>query len=110
MTTGTFLGLPPFHCHNPGRGFGGKAPSRRGSAVSPRENFWNCIRDLVHFDAVWWQLFVGRRTRYICNFAITRSSAIVEGPRDASCQLKFASCHATVEKLLEQQVLNKLKL
>ena len=30
----------------------------------------------------------------------TRSSAIAEGPRDASCQLKFANCHTTVQKLL----------
>ena len=47
--------LPPFHFSNPGRGL---------------ENFWNSICDLVHFDAIWWQLYVGRRTRYICNFAI----------------------------------------
>jgi len=31
---------------------------------------------------------------------VTRSSAIAEGPRDASCQLKFANCHTTVQKLL----------
>ena len=37
----------------------------------------------------------------------TRSSAIAEGPRDASYQLKFANCHATVQKLLVQQVLNQ---
>ena len=37
---------------------------------SGAENFWNSICDLVHFEAVWWQLFVGRQTRYICNFAI----------------------------------------
>ena len=40
----------------------------------------------------------------------TRSSAIAEGPRDASCHLKFANCHATVQKLLVRQVLNKSKL
>ena len=39
----------------------------------------------------------------------TRSSAIAEGPRDcvASYQLKFANCHATVQKLLVRQVLNQ---
>ena len=37
---------------------------------SGTENFWNSICDLVHFEAIWWQLFVGRQTRYICNFAI----------------------------------------
>jgi len=40
----------------------------------------------------------------------TGSSAIAEGPRDASCQLKIANCHATVQKLLVRQVLNKSKL
>jgi len=40
----------------------------------------------------------------------TRSSAIVEGQHDVSCHLKFANCHATVQKLLVQQVLNKSKL
>ena len=37
----------------------------------------------------------------------TRSSAIAEGPRDASCQLKFANSNATVQKLLIRQVLTK---
>ena len=45
-----------------------------------------------------------------CIKVITRSSAIAEGPCDASCQLKFANCHATVQKLLVRQVLNKSKL
>ena len=40
----------------------------------------------------------------------SRSSAIAEGLRDASCQLKFANCHATVQKLLVRQVLKKSKL
>ena len=75
--------LPPFHCPKPGRGSGGKVPSRRGPGVSLRENFWNCIRDLVHSDAVWWQLFVGRRTRYICNFAIKiKPICQLQCPRD----------------------------
>ena len=38
----------------------------------------------------------------------TRSSAIAEEPRDASCQLKYiANYHATVQKLLIRQVLTK---
>ena len=37
-----------------------------GLGVSSPENFWNSMC-LVHFDAIWLQLFVGR---YICNFAI----------------------------------------
>ena len=32
--------------------------------------YWNSICDLVHFDEIWWQLYVGRRTQYICNSAI----------------------------------------
>ena len=32
------LGLPPFHCPNPGQGSGGKAPSRRESgSITPRK-------------------------------------------------------------------------
>jgi len=42
-------------------------------------------------------------------FILTRSSAIAEAPRDASCQLKFVHCHETVQKLLVRQVLNKSK-
>ena len=37
----------------------------------------------------------------------TRSSAIAEGPREASCHLNLANCHATVQKLLIRQVLTK---
>ena len=61
LRVGGHLELPPLHFPNPGR----------GSGVLPAENFWNSICDLVHFEAIWWQLFVGRQTRYyICNFAI----------------------------------------
>jgi len=42
-----------------------------------------------------------------CKF-VTKSSPIAEGPRDASCQLKLANCHATVQKLLVRQVLNQI--
>ena len=49
----------------------GRSPSRRASGgITFGKLFWNSLRDLVHFCAVWWQLFVGRRSRYICNFAI----------------------------------------
>jgi len=40
--------------------------------VLPPENFWNSVCDLVHFDAIWWQLFVSRQTQYIYNFAISK--------------------------------------
>ena len=64
--------MPPFHFPNPGRGSGAEPPADGRPGVSPPEHFWDSICDLVHFDAVWWQLFVpvGRRTRYICKFAI----------------------------------------
>jgi len=66
------LGLPSFHFPNPERGSGAEPPAEGRPGVSPPEHVWNSICHLVHFDAVWWQLglFVGRRTRYICNFAI----------------------------------------
>jgi len=64
------LGLSPFHFPNLGRGSGAEPPADGRPGVSPSENFWNSVCDLVHFCAIWWQLFVGRRTRYICNFAI----------------------------------------
>ena len=38
--------LPPLHFPNQGR----------ESGVSAPENFWNSICDLVHFEAIWWQL------------------------------------------------------
>jgi len=39
-----------------------------------------------------------------------RCSAIADKLRNASCQLKFANCQATVQKLLVRQVLNKSNL
>ena len=45
-------------------------PTGVRSILSPPENFWNSICDLVHFGAIWWQLFAGCQTQYICNFAI----------------------------------------
>jgi len=56
----------------------------------------------------WYCMILSLTERHIS--LTTRSSAIAEGPRNASCQLKFASCHATVQKLLVRQVLNKSKL
>ena len=53
-----------------GTGVWGGAPSRLASGGITPEDFRNSICDLAHFDAIWRQLFVGRRTRYICNFAI----------------------------------------
>ena len=64
------LGLPPFQFPNPGRGSGAEPPADGRPGVSPPENVLNSVCDLVHFCAIRWQLFVGRRTRYICSFAI----------------------------------------
>jgi len=64
------VGLPRLYFSNPGWGSGGRAHSRWGSGGITPENFWNSVCDLVRFDSIWWQLFVGRRTLYICNFAI----------------------------------------
>jgi len=65
--------LPPFHFPNleqMSRG-GAQCPQLTGIRGYHPENFWNSLCDLVHFDAIWWQLFVlGRRTRCICNCAI----------------------------------------
>jgi len=42
----------------------------------------------VHFDAIWWQLFVGRRTRFICNFAIkTEPICQLQCPHDCTAVL-----------------------
>jgi len=54
------LGLPLFHFPNPGRGSGVEPLADGRPGVSHPKNFWNSVYDLVHFDAIWWQLFVGR--------------------------------------------------
>jgi len=68
------------------------APSQRASGVSPLENFWNSLCDLVHFCAIWWQLSVGRWTRYICNFA-TEVEPIcqLQSPHDRTAVLSLLS-------------------
>ena len=53
----------PFHFPNLGRGLGVKPPADGGPEVSPPEKFRNSVCDLVHFDAIWWQLNVGHWTR-----------------------------------------------
>ena len=58
--------IATFSLSQSGTGSGAQPPADGRPGVSPPENFWNSICDLVHFDAIWWQLFVGRRTRYIC--------------------------------------------
>jgi len=49
--------------------------------------------DLVHFAAVCWlQLYVGRRTRYICNFAIkTEPICQIQCPRHCTAVLPLLS-------------------
>ena len=46
---------------------------------------------------------------WVAILLVTRSSAIAEEPRDASCHWNLVSCHATVQKLLVRQDLNKSK-
>ena len=46
----------------------------------------------MHFDAIWRQLFVGRRTRYICNFAIKIEPICqLQCPRDRTAVLPLLS-------------------
>ena len=62
----------------------------------------------LNLDSYWDDNF-SRDRRYVVGFPSygTRSSAIAEGPRDASCHWNLANCHATVQKLLIRQVLTK---
>jgi len=86
------LGLSPFHFPNLGRGSGAEPPADGRPGVSPSENFWNSVCDLVHFCAIWWQLFVGRQTRYICNFAIKMEPICqIQCPHDCTAVLSLLS-------------------
>jgi len=86
------LGLSPFHFPNPGRWPGAEPPADGRPGVSPSENFWNSLCDLVHFDAIWWQSFAGRRTRYICNFAIKIEPICqLQCPQDCTAVLSLLS-------------------
>jgi len=58
------------------------------------ENFWYSVSGLVHFGAGWWQLYVGRRSRYICNFAIKI---------EPICQLQYLSDCTVVLLLLSSE-------
>jgi len=71
----------------------GRSPSRRASGgITFGKLFWNSLRDLVHFCAVWWQLFVGRRSRYICNFAIKMEPICqLQCPQDCTAVLLLLS-------------------
>ena len=76
------LGLPPFHFPNPGRGSGAEPPADGRPGVSSRDTF----------DAIWWQLFVGRRTRYVCNFAIKIETICqLQCPHDCTAVLPLLS-------------------
>ena len=86
------VGLPSFHFPNPGKGSGAGPPADVRPGVSPPENFWISICDLVHFYAIWWQLFVGCRTRYICSFAIkTELICQLQCPCDCTAVLPLLS-------------------
>ena len=69
-----------------------RSPQPTGVGVSPLETFWNSLCDLVHFCAIWWQLSVGRWTRYICNFA-TEVEPIcqLQSPHDRTAVLSLLS-------------------
>ena len=96
-TTGYYCRVATFSLSQSGTGVWGGDPSRRRSGVLPSENFWNSICDLVHFDAIWWQLYVGRRTRYICNFAMK-----IEPIRQLQCR---HDCTAVLPLLSNERAL-----
>ena len=57
-----------------------------GSSLKSRK------RESHSFDAIWWQLFVGRRTRYICNFAIKIEPICqLQCPHDCTAVLSLLS-------------------
>ena len=67
-------------------------PADGHPGVIPPENFRNSVCDLVYFYEIWWQLFVGRRTRYICNFAIkTEPICQLQCPHDCTAVLPLLS-------------------
>jgi len=73
-------------------GVWGGVRSRRASGGMTPENFWNSVCDLVHFDAISWQLFVGRWTGYICNFAIKIEPICqLQSPRGCTAVLPLLS-------------------
>jgi len=95
-----------------------RTPSWKSQKSLSRQRFDRCVRNSVQ-----WCKMVLLTTQTVKKFyfknpswrtaaILTRSSAIaVEGPRDASCQLK--SCQLprnSAAKLLVRQVLNKSKL
>ena len=70
-----------FSVSQSGTGVWGRSPEPTGvRGYHPQKTFWNSVCDLVHFDAIWWQLCVGRRTKYICNFATKRTDLPITVP------------------------------
>jgi len=76
----------------------GRSPQPTGvRGYDSPENFWNSMCDLVRFAAIWWlQLYVGHRTRYICNFAIKIEPICrLQCPHDCILQCYRCSCLVT---------------
>jgi len=80
---------------SPAMMFGGMAeePSADGGITPGKLLEFYYVIWLVHFDAIWWQyLFVGRRTRYICNFAMKIELICqLQCPRDCTVVLLLLS-------------------
>ena len=74
-------------------GVWGWSPSRRRPGYHP----WKLLEFYMWFGAfwyhaIWWQLSVGRRTRYICNLAIkTEQICQLQCPRDSTVVLLLLS-------------------
>ena len=95
------IGLPPFHFPNLGRGSWGGAPVDGVQGITP----WKLLEFYMWFGAfrnraIWWQLFVGHRTRYICNLAIkTEPICQLRCPRDCTVVLLLHSSEHALTQL-----------
>jgi len=79
-----------FSLSQSGTGVWGWSPAlTRVRGYHPRKTFWNSVCDLVHSDAIWWQLCVGHQTRYICNFAI-KIEPICQLPCQHACTVALS--------------------
>ena len=99
VLTVCLIGLPPFHFHF--SGVLGRSPSRWVRGITP----WKLLEFYMWFGAfrnraVWWQLFVGHRTRYICNLSIkTEPICQLQCPRDCTVVLFLHSSEHALTQL-----------